>query len=123
MKLRSERFGYQGQQRQSPRHRIEEAYVLLPPYGTFPVDMLRYDACWPITSRDATLISADASILAPDDQWRIVGVQAIRLSGGCPQWTFDRWESFGVALFPSRAVAEQYRQTMFPTTTNQETPA
>ena len=55
--------------------------------GYFPVDMLRYDTCWPSTSDDA----ANLTINHRDD---LMLVRQIELNGiRIP--TVDRWLSFG----------------------------
>lgn len=64
--------------------------------GLFPLDMLRYDQCWPRTSNDAELIER---INSQYNQYSAATreVQEIELSGannhGEP--TEDRWKSFG----------------------------
>lgn len=52
-------------------------------HGTFPVDMLRYDQCWPAST------AAAVSLLLLDDEIRTVG-----LSSYTPP-TDARWRSFG----------------------------
>ena len=57
--------------------------------GHFPIDMLRYDACWPRTQEDVTALN---------DYWsekprRVVLSSAHKLKGYRP--TSTRWSSFG----------------------------
>ena len=65
--------------------------------GTFPLDMLRYDQCWPLAPGDSYMITES-------------GVRTIRLgkvldctmdprSVATRRWTADRWQSFGWTLF------------------------
>ena len=51
--------------------------------GQFPFDMLRYDACWPLTPEDAAMLSDGWS-------WRTV-----RLVAPYGTFTPGRWASFG----------------------------
>lgn len=51
--------------------------------GAFPIDMLRYDSCWPATQAD--------SLLVADDELRTVTLETI--SGF--EITPERWKSFG----------------------------
>lgn len=56
-------------------------------YGRFPVDMLRYDACWPKSEgRDSTAMNGDHD----SERRRVVLVTAREHSP-----TPGRWESFG----------------------------
>lgn len=70
----------------------ETCYFTVAGAGDFPFDMLRYDACWPASSADATALSGGAHsesmpqrqiVLAckPGDNWRFVP-------------THGRWNSF-----------------------------
>lgn len=57
--------------------------------GQFPFDMLRYDACWPETTKDAILLQT------PEDHVAFVELRTITLvtaSKNAP--TAKRWESF-----------------------------
>jgi hypothetical protein len=54
--------------------------------GKFPLDMLRYDACWPATQND--VIRMDAN---PPRGYRAVTLRSA--SRHTP--TVDRWNSFG----------------------------
>jgi hypothetical protein len=61
--------------------------------GGFPLDMLRYDSCWPSSPDDVSKIHA--SFIERD-------TYSITLSrttdSARSQWTADRWFSFGWAL-------------------------
>jgi hypothetical protein len=55
--------------------------------GSFPVDMLRYDKCWPATMDDAEVM---AEVIAQP----VVGKVDIKLTT-CIQPTPERWRLFG----------------------------
>jgi len=52
--------------------------------GQFPVDMLRYDSCWPATESDSTRLGG-GPVMEP----RSVTVRGLRRP------TVGRWKSFG----------------------------
>ena len=54
--------------------------------GSFPLDMLRYEACWPATSSDAVAIGCDF-------ETRTVTVRTLATQE--KPWTIERWRSFG----------------------------
>lgn len=70
--------------------------------GSFPLDMLRYDACFPSKSEDAAVISESMNTVG---KWTVrvskfVGnVQRSRNLEEC--FTIDRWKSFGAHQQPS----------------------
>lgn len=69
--------------------------------SNFPLDMLRYDHCWPDTSEDAVKIGTDdPAIWAHPDS----GVMAVFLSRhvSSPKDlpTEGRWNSFGWKIIP-----------------------
>lgn len=69
-----------------PAHRYE---YYVSGSGAFPLDMLRYDACWPATGEDA----ASMGITMRDDPEAYRKVRSIRiLSHSEP--TLARWASF-----------------------------
>jgi hypothetical protein len=55
--------------------------------GQFPVDMLRYDRCYPKTTNDAVALTGD--------QQRTVKLVSYRDTGFTREPTKGRWESFG----------------------------
>lgn len=61
--------------------------------GEFPIDMLRYDYCFPDTEADSALIMD-----------RRVGTRRVRVvqltANKFPRWTPGRWASFGWNLVP-----------------------
>lgn len=68
--------------------------------GRLPVDMLRYDCCWPDTGEDAALIEAKADPLASREERQRVqgkvqerGITLASYSEHAP--CVGRWESFG----------------------------
>ena len=73
--------------------------------ATFPVDMLRYDSCWPATSKDATsidrqsdaeqIISGEADLDLDED---ITLCRIVKSKDDRP--TVDRWNSFGYIVVP-----------------------
>lgn len=61
---------------------------------SFPLDMLRYDACWPQTTESASLISMTLTREFSQKDWKELGKPVIELMGiSAP--TNDRWKSFG----------------------------
>ncbi len=65
--------------------------------GPFPVDMLRYDVCYPDTQEDATAIVHSVKILPLED--RPTSVTLVQASAfKQPNWTPLRWRSFGWTL-------------------------
>jgi len=70
------------------------------PYGTFPMDMLRYDGCYPEGSEDASKIGENLQLLdtarGPEDypeKWVIRLVRFVETKKCEP--TVGRWRSFG----------------------------
>lgn len=62
--------------------------------GPFPIDMLRYDGCFPLSEADSTLISR--SIESPIGVHRKIKVALLR-PHGYKHWTptYKRWKSYG----------------------------
>lgn len=58
----------------------------------FPVDMLRYDRCYPTSEQDSGRIAWGTGARTP--QGRTVKVETVRRGKGNP-WTRERWMSFG----------------------------
>lgn len=56
--------------------------------GRFPVDMLRYDGCYPASS-------ADAQIIEETIRGDRTGLQQVQLGTHNGKPTADRWRSFG----------------------------
>ena len=71
------------------KHTIK--YAAVHGSGEFPIDMLRYDQCWPICEKHAHLFSRDN------------GERAIVVATHAHNFTPARWHSFGwtIALITS----------------------
>jgi hypothetical protein len=68
--------------------------------GSFPVDMLRYDSCWPRTENDSANISLTFSMDLMDKSLfdsvkRELMTTGIELVTNSKYITRARWESFG----------------------------
>lgn len=64
--------------------------------GQFPVDMLRYDACWPASEEDSGII---ASTFSSFGSWRVhVRRRPLEKRKDKNYWTVGRWKSFGVVI-------------------------
>lgn len=60
--------------------------------GEFPIEMLRYDCCFPRRECDAAEICSGADEVV---------VQIVRYTDTkAPPWTHDRWKSFGATVGP-----------------------
>lgn len=59
--------------------------------ATFPLDMLRFDACWPARQDDASTIGW---LFSPRRNKEVAETHVIRLTG-VQTPTAARWESFG----------------------------
>jgi len=59
--------------------------------NVFPVDMLRYDSCWPVTSEDAVQIGSAIR----RDHFGTNPRRSIRLMTENHEPTTKRWASFG----------------------------
>ena len=73
--------------------------------ATFPIDMLRYDSCWPATSHDSMLVSHQPSLenlldAEDDENWdaTITLCRIVKSKDDKP--TVDRWNSFGYSVVP-----------------------
>jgi hypothetical protein len=69
--------------------------------GRFPLDMLRYDGCWPRQSADARAI--ERSVRGEPDTVGAGGGRTRSISlTGIKAPTVDRWRSFGWEARPTR---------------------
>ena len=71
------------------------------PFGEFPLDMLRYDCCWPATGEDAAKLgrSIRGEYLSEDKHPPIRVATYVRNKTETKQpWTPERWGSFGCVL-------------------------
>ena len=64
--------------------------------GTFPLDMLRYDHCWPETSGDVEILHA--SITRDQNQYLLRVVNESWQKDPMKAYTIARWESFGATI-------------------------
>jgi hypothetical protein len=59
--------------------------------GRFPFDMLRYDACWPVSGDDAAAIALNTGEMRARASRRAVRLSTVRRHTP----TLGRWSSFG----------------------------
>ena len=64
--------------------------------GSFPIDMLRYDHCFPDSESDAAVIEASFRPRDAGVERRVILRRHVERSGDFP--TYMRWASFGWAL-------------------------
>lgn len=62
----------------------------------FPVDMLRYDNCIPLTEEDAHTITNSIERQGIEGPWTVHVVH--ESTDHSPRWTMARWASFSVQL-------------------------
>lgn len=58
-------------------------------HGSFPMDMLRYDMCWPIDAAAVDQLSMEP--VNPD----YFKTRQVKLCSSCSRITINRWMSFG----------------------------
>lgn len=58
----------------------------------FPVDMLRYDCCFPVAEADSRRIAESINPRVEDRQVSILVSRFTESSE--PRWTYDRWRAF-----------------------------
>lgn len=68
--------------------------------GAFPVDMLRYDECYPTDSVSAGAIGMCTENVRAKDSKRTVSLATTKR---CPWPTTRRWESFGWSVIEDAA--------------------
>jgi hypothetical protein len=64
-------------------------------WSSFPIDMLRYDRCWPVSERDSYKI-VTSETRSHDESGNEVTVEKWQIND--KPWTLARWESFGWEL-------------------------
>lgn len=65
----------------------------------FPLDMLRYDRCYPATEYDTHQL--DRALAPPGDRPSVWTVKVVRYTTHKnADWTLARWASFSVTCFP-----------------------
>jgi hypothetical protein len=57
--------------------------------GNFPVDMLRYDICWPATEGDSHQVATPEGVSEASRTSRVVTLKGLKAP------TLARWRSFG----------------------------
>ena len=70
-----------------------EVSPIAPVFATFPVDMLRYDGCYPARAEDAAEISISARRDNLDSRAKVRLIALGRSKSWRP--TMARWDSFG----------------------------
>ncbi len=66
--------------------------------GAFPIDMLRYDSCYPFREEDARKIeSVSNPMIGDNDPWEIRVKKHSELARHA-RWTPERWKSFRCEL-------------------------
>jgi hypothetical protein len=63
--------------------------------GEFPVDMLRYDHCYPASTEDAVKISYHRQDGVLYNEYRTIRLATVEHGKGVEQVTPRRWQSFG----------------------------
>lgn len=58
-------------------------------YRSFPIDMLRYDCCWPSTESDAQLIQNN------NQDYQRQAITVTKRAVNSKPFSYERWESFG----------------------------
>lgn len=82
-------------------------FIVSAPRGTrFPVDMLRYDSCWPKLQEDANVIQW---AIAGERDEGIIVITLETVGTGAP--TVERWRSFGWSIGQD-AAEKLYRQVV-----------
>lgn len=60
-------------------------------FGSFPIDMLRYDGCIPYSEADAGKIQRTFFAGSSNEEIQVYKITESKVS----PWTLARWESFG----------------------------
>lgn len=66
--------------------------------GQFPIDMLRYEECWP--SREAPDSRVVAESFDGVERWEVKVEKFYDVKTGTRAWTPARWQSFGCVCEP-----------------------
>lgn len=80
-----------------------DGFVAVPRYSLFPLDMLRYDCCYPVDGYSGIVLAND------HEHGYVVQVRRLVESKIGPyggMFTIDRWTSFGVTIWATREEAE-----------------
>ncbi len=74
-------------------------------HGPFPIDMLRYDQCYPTGSGCANDINQsydDTSELHYNEKYKVIVATVTQQKSEAIVWSRDRWKSFGVKIVVMR---------------------
>ena len=74
---------------------MQTEYRLITGKGDFPVDMLRYDNCFPATEADSYAI---AKTFGSYGEWEICVKKQTPAYGKVRNWTDGRWASFRCSM-------------------------
>ena len=72
--------------------------------GAFPLDMLRYDACWPTHQEDVLNIGTTLGRNAKERTVSVSTITTHRITKDAIPFTEGRWRSFGWTLTYKRAI-------------------
>lgn len=84
----------------------------------FPMDMLRYDRCWPIGPVSVINLAKLPTEFLKEERHRFFSELRIVQMNGIREPSVERWESFGWHVFPSRKEADDYVQKNDPSKPN-----
>jgi hypothetical protein len=68
--------------------------------GEFPIDMLRYDRCYPRAQIDVDVIISSLNRITCRDEVKIVHLERFVETGSIRPWEIARWKSMGCDLKP-----------------------
>ena len=74
---------------------MRTSYMVIKGKGDFPIDMLRYDDCFPATESDSYAI---AKTFDSYGEWEICVKKQVRTYSKVRDWTNGRWASFGCSM-------------------------
>lgn len=75
-----------------------ESVLIVRGAGAFPVDMLRYDGCYPLTEDDAYAIQRSIAGASHRKPWTVRVVRRRNNVREARSWTLARWRSFSVEV-------------------------
>lgn len=87
------------------RDRFAEVLFTVEGAGPLPLDMLRYDSCFPATEEDAA-----TAVQYPGECKGRRRIKLIRRTAGLPEPTEARWRSFGWRVVPISELAAEERE-------------
>lgn len=88
-----------GRKLDSPRRYCHVALVTLSGVSEFPLDMLRYDSCFPMRGEDVAAIQHSLQRPASDGAAAERRVLVVHYgTEAAPAWSTERWESFGCRI-------------------------